>query len=95
MSPSSSRRSTQKDKPRPARAGGGVEPLTVGAARLWVGEETRGYGVQQDYAEAVRWYRKAAEQGLAAAQFMIRYNVSSRIEETLHLKKVDEDFFAD
>jgi uncharacterized protein len=25
--------------------------------------------VPQDYAEAVRWYRKAAEQGLANAQF--------------------------
>jgi TPR repeat protein len=25
--------------------------------------------VPQDYAEAVRWYRKAAEQGLASAQF--------------------------
>jgi len=28
-------------------------------------------------------------------RFMIRYNVGCRIEETLHLKKVDEDFFAD
>ena len=27
-----------------------------------------GYGVQQDYAEAVRWYRLAADQGLAVAQ---------------------------
>ncbi len=28
-----------------------------------------GRGVTQDYAEAVRWYREAADQGLAAAQF--------------------------
>jgi TPR repeat protein len=28
-----------------------------------------GQGVPQDYAEAVRWYRKAADQGLAHAQF--------------------------
>ncbi len=28
----------------------------------------RGYGVSQDYAEAVRWYRKSAEQGNEAAQ---------------------------
>jgi TPR repeat protein len=28
-----------------------------------------GYGVPQDYAEAVRWYRLAAEQGYASAQF--------------------------
>ena len=27
-----------------------------------------GEGVRQDYAEAVRWYRKAAEQGYAEAQ---------------------------
>jgi len=26
---------------------------------------------------------------------MIRYNVGCRIEEALHLKKVDEDFFTD
>ena len=28
-----------------------------------------GEGVEQDYAEAVKWYRKAAEQGYAVAQF--------------------------
>ncbi|HGO7462989.1 TPA: tetratricopeptide repeat protein [Neisseria meningitidis] len=28
-----------------------------------------GRGVRQDYAEAVRWFRKAADQGLAQAQF--------------------------
>jgi len=28
-----------------------------------------GEGVPQDYAEAVKWYRLAAEQGYAAAQF--------------------------
>ena len=30
---------------------------------------TKGQGVPQDYAEAVRWYRKAADQGHAGAQF--------------------------
>jgi TPR repeat protein len=29
----------------------------------------KGQGVAQDYAEAVKWYRKAAEQHLAWAQF--------------------------
>ena len=28
-----------------------------------------GYGVRQDYAEALRWYRQAAEQGIAEAQY--------------------------
>ena len=28
-----------------------------------------GQGVPQDYGEAVRWYRRAAEQGIARAQF--------------------------
>ncbi len=28
-----------------------------------------GQGVQQDYAEAAKWYRKAAVQGVAAAQY--------------------------
>ncbi|MYE58441.1 MAG: sel1 repeat family protein, partial [Alphaproteobacteria bacterium] len=28
-----------------------------------------GEGVPQDYAEAARWYRRAAEQGIASAQF--------------------------
>ena len=30
-----------------------------------------GYGVQQDYAEAVKWYRKSAGQGYAIAQIML------------------------
>ncbi len=32
-----------------------------------------GSGVPQDYAKAVKWYRKAAEQGYAKAQFMIGF----------------------
>ena len=32
-----------------------------------------GRGVPQDYAEAVRWYRKAAEQGNATAQFSLGF----------------------
>ena len=32
---------------------------------------TPGYGVKQDYAEALSWYRKAAEQGYASAQYNI------------------------
>lgn len=33
-------------------------------------------GVKQDYAEAVKWYRKAVEQGLAEAQnnLVVMYN---------------------
>ena len=30
-----------------------------------------GQGVPQDYGEAVRWHRKAAEQGLASAQYSL------------------------
>ncbi|MBO7224189.1 MAG: sel1 repeat family protein, partial [Kiritimatiellae bacterium] len=30
-----------------------------------------GLGVQQDYAEAVKWFRKAAEQGHAGAQYRL------------------------
>ena len=29
----------------------------------------KGLGVQQDYVEAINWYRKAAEQGYVEAQF--------------------------
>ena len=29
---------------------------------------SQGQGVQQDYAEAVKWYRRAVEQGYADAQ---------------------------
>lgn len=32
--------------------------------------------------------------GEQLAALMIRYNVGARIEETLHLKRIDEDFFA-
>ena len=34
-------------------------------------------GVPQDYAEAVKWYRKAAEQSLAEAQYNIGYHYTS------------------
>jgi TPR repeat protein len=34
---------------------------------------TKGEGVPQDYAEAVKWYRKAADQGYAAAQFNLGF----------------------
>ncbi|MDP6526635.1 MAG: tetratricopeptide repeat protein, partial [Kiritimatiellia bacterium] len=30
-----------------------------------------GHGVAQDYAQALKWYRKAAEQGLAGAQYFL------------------------
>jgi TPR repeat protein len=33
----------------------------------------RGQGVPQDYTEAARWYRKAAEQGDASAQCNLGY----------------------
>jgi TPR repeat protein len=29
----------------------------------------KGWGVPQDYAEAAKWYRRAAEQGYAKAQY--------------------------
>jgi TPR repeat protein len=35
-----------------------------------------GKGVPQDYAEAVKWYRLAAEQGNAGAQFMLAHPCS-------------------
>lgn len=31
----------------------------------------KGIGVPQDYTEAIRWYRKGAEQGVAPAQFRL------------------------
>ena len=37
-----------------------------------------GYGVQQDFAEAVRWYRKAAEQGYAIAQYYLGFRYYKR-----------------
>ncbi len=33
--------------------------------------------------------------GEGLTKLMVRYNVGARVEETLYLKKVDEDFFAD
>ena len=32
-----------------------------------------GWGAKQDYAEAVKWYRKSAEQGYASAQYMLGF----------------------
>ena len=30
-----------------------------------------GYGVTQDYSEAIKWYKKAAEQGVVASKEML------------------------
>ena len=32
-----------------------------------------GHGLKQDYAQSVKWHRKAAEQGHADAQFYLGY----------------------
>ena len=45
---------------RPGRCPGAVQPRRTCTSN--------GQGVPQDYAEAVKWYRKAADQGYAAAQ---------------------------
>jgi restriction endonuclease Mrr len=37
------------------------------------------------------WRRNAG----VVAELMIRHNVGVRIADTLHLKKIDEDFFLD
>ena len=47
------------------RAGCSQFSVTGGAAY------TYGKGVAQDYAQAVKWYRKAAEQGVANAQYIL------------------------
>ena len=48
-----------------------------------------GYGVRQDYAEAFRWYRKAAEQGDVQAQYnlgLMYYN-GQGVRQNFHLSK--------
>ena len=46
-----------------------LRPLTPLLALPALVRLLKGQGVPQDYAEAVQWYRKAAEQGVAKAQF--------------------------
>ncbi|TVS20791.1 MAG: hypothetical protein EA424_02165, partial [Planctomycetaceae bacterium] len=47
-----------------------------------------GRGVVQDYAEALKWYRKAAEQGRSYAQFslgLLYYLLSPKLSEARSL----------
>ena len=48
-----------------------------------------GQGVRQDYAEALRWYRKAAEQGYAKAQYNLglMYANGHGVHQDFHLSK--------
>ena len=48
-----------------------------------------GQGVRQDYAEAFRWFRKAAEQGHAEAQYNLgeMYHIGQGVRQDLHLSK--------
>ena len=46
----------------------------LASAHLYLGNMyASGRGVPQDYAEAVKWYRLAVEQGNASAQFMLKH----------------------
>ena len=46
----------------------GVMEAQVNLGHMYI----RGDGVKKDYAEAAKWYKKAAEQGYAEAQFNLR-----------------------
>ena len=48
-----------------------------------------GQGVRQDYAEALRWYHKAAEQGDAEAQYNLgaMYHNGDGVRRNFHLSK--------
>ena len=48
-----------------------------------------GQGAHQDYAEALRWYRKAAEQGYAEAQYNLgaMYFTGGGVHQDFHLSK--------
>ena len=48
-----------------------------------------GQGVRQNYAEALRWYRKAAEQGVAEAQYNlgVMYASGRGVRQNFHLSK--------
>jgi TPR repeat protein len=41
----------------------------------------RGRGVAQSYTKAIRWFRKAAEQGHTEAQFYMGYTISTDTDE--------------
>ena len=64
-------RGCHRTTPRPC-AGTAGQPSreTPTRSTIWAVMYNKGQGVPQDYAEAVRWYRRAAEQGtMPAAQF--------------------------
>ena len=51
-------------------------PVAAQDLREWFNKGTEyyyGFGVPKDYAEAVKWFRLAAEQGYANAQFFLGY----------------------
>jgi restriction endonuclease Mrr len=49
--------------------------------------------VLDDYQRVARGLADWVIDGEQLAALMIRYDVGVRIEETFHIKKVDEDFF--
>ncbi len=53
-------------------------------AQYYLGERyVMGYGVRQDYDEALKWYEKAAKQGFALAQFELGliYNEGKGVQQ--------------
>ena len=56
-----------------ANFGRWLSRATLARNTCWASCTPRARGVPEDDAEAVRWCRKAAEQGLAAAQYMLGF----------------------
>jgi serine protease Do len=55
------------------RAGKRIQPVMRRLNYIWVGCTIRGEGVAEDKQEAVKWYRKAAEQGDEIASFKLEF----------------------
>ena len=59
-------------KDQAERQNGIAKPLNKISPRrktIWASDYDKGPGVAKDHAEAAKWYRKAAEQNFAAAQY--------------------------
>ena len=74
--------------------------FVVSLAALEGAKATKGVFVTTSYftAQARAFADKIARRivlidGQQLAQLMIKYDIGVRVEETLHIKKIDEDFF--
>lgn len=63
------------------------------AVKRWLFVTTSGFSTAAKETAELLSKRTVLIDGATLTRLMIRYNIGCRVDETIHIKKVDEEFF--